>query len=64
MTWAQAKSAVVVYRCERCEATLSRQTTEHSDGLCPLCGEPMRIDDLFSDRRDEQRPVPLERRAA
>ena len=55
---------VVVYRCESCLQTISRAMTEHSDGLCPACGEPMRIDAVFPDRRDRDEPVEAERRAA
>jgi rRNA maturation endonuclease Nob1 len=55
---------VVVYRCELCEQSLARAMTEHSDGVCRSCGSPMRIDDVFADRRSFERPVELNRRAA
>jgi hypothetical protein len=55
---------VVVYRCETCFRTISRAMTAHSDGLCPHCRWPMRIDDVFADRRERTRPIALERRAA
>lgn len=53
---------IVVYTCERCAARQSRATGVHNDGLCALCGDPMRIDELFEDRRVARLPVPIERR--
>ncbi len=53
---------VVTYRCEQCSAIHSREVTAHSDGLCRDCGFPMRIDDVFSDRRIVTVPVLIDRR--
>jgi hypothetical protein len=53
---------IVTYRCEQCHATQSRKISEHSDGICAKCGFPMRIDDLFSDRRNVEVPVLMDRR--
>ena len=55
---------VVIYSCELCSESRGRAMIEHSDGLCPACGEPMRIDAVFPDRRDRDEPVEAERRAA
>jgi hypothetical protein len=56
------KVHIVTYRCEYCLATHTRSVTEHSDGMCSGCGSPMRIDDLFSDRRIVSVPVLADRR--
>jgi len=55
---------IVRYRCESCEATHQRPVTEQSDGMCPACGWPMRIDAVFHDRRRVSVPVAVDRRAA
>lgn len=55
---------IVTYQCEHCRATHNRAVSEHSDGMCSHCGFPMRIDDLFSDRRIVTLPVPADRRDA
>jgi hypothetical protein len=58
------KVHVVEYRCECCMQAVSRAMTERSDGLCPTCGGPMLIREVFVDRRARTRPIALERRAA
>jgi hypothetical protein len=55
---------LVTYQCEQCLATHTRAVTEHGDGMCSSCGFPMRIYDLFSDRRIVVLPVPADRRDA
>lgn len=56
------KVHIVTYRCEDCLATSMRPVGEHSNGMCDRCGSPMRIDDLFSDRRIATVPVMFDRR--
>jgi transcription initiation factor IIE alpha subunit len=56
------KVHIVVYTCEQCGATQTAEAGIHSDGMCPRCGSPMRIEDLFSDRRMATLPVDEERR--
>ena len=56
------KVHIVTYTCEHCGATQTTQAGIHSDGMCVLCGSPMRIDDLFSDRRFALLPVDDDRR--
>ena len=56
------KVHIVTYRCEQCLATHTRSAGEDSDGMCDECGFPMRIDDLFSDRRIVTLPVNTDRR--
>jgi transcription initiation factor IIE alpha subunit len=53
---------VVAYVCEDCGTEQSSEAGIHSEGLCVVCGAPMRIDDLFSDRRIVTIPVSVERR--
>lgn len=53
---------IVTYRCEHCLASHTRSVGRHSDGMCEHCGFPMRIDDLFSDRRIVTIPVTSDRR--
>jgi hypothetical protein len=53
---------IVEYQCELCRAAHTRAVGDHRDGMCSRCGFPMRIDDLFSDRRIVAIPVPAERR--
>ena len=56
------KVHIVTYRCEDCLATDTRSVGLHSHGMCDFCGSPMRIDDLFGDRRIAALPVLFERR--
>jgi transcription initiation factor IIE alpha subunit len=56
------KVHIVIYVCEQCGATQTSQAGIHSDGMCALCGSPMKIDDLFSDRRFALLPVERDRR--
>lgn len=56
------KVHIITYRCEDCLATHTRSAGEHCDGICDRCGSPMRIDDLFGDRRIAVIPVGTERR--
>ena len=56
------KVHIVTYRCEHCLAARTRSVSEHSDGMCDQCGSPMRIDDLFTDRRFVSLPVLSDRR--
>jgi transcription initiation factor IIE alpha subunit len=53
---------IVAYACEDCGTEQSSEVGLHSEGLCPVCGSPMRIDDLFSDRRIVTIPVTVDRR--
>jgi rRNA maturation endonuclease Nob1 len=55
---------IVMYRCELCATTYSRDPADHPDGMCPSCGWPMRIDDVVRDRRIISLPVRVDRRAA
>jgi DNA-directed RNA polymerase subunit RPC12/RpoP len=56
------KVHIVTYICEHCGATQVSQTGVDSQGMCPNCGSPMKIDDLFSDRRIALLPVDEDRR--
>jgi rRNA maturation endonuclease Nob1 len=56
------KVHIVTYVCEQCDATQTTPAGIHSDGMCALCGSPMKIDDLFSDRRFALVPVDDDRR--
>jgi hypothetical protein len=56
------KVHIVSYRCEHCLTTHTRSTDDQAAGVCSDCGSPMRIDDLFSDRRFVTIPVDAERR--
>jgi hypothetical protein len=56
------KVHIVSYTCEHCGATQTSPAGVHSDGMCQKCGSPMRIEDLFSDRRIVTLPVDQERR--
>ena len=56
------KVHIVTYTCEQCGATAASQAGVDSDGMCPTCGSPMRIEDLFSDRRIVTLPVDEDRR--
>jgi hypothetical protein len=55
---------IITYTCEQCGAEHTRATGLRNDGMCTTCGFPMRIDDLFSDRRIASLPVLLDRRVA
>jgi hypothetical protein len=57
-------SHIVVYRCESCRASETRVIGGSADGMCGRCGWPMRIDELFSDRRIVTVPVTKDRRVA
>ena len=57
------KVHIVEYTCEHCGAEHTSPAGFHSEGICHLCGNPMRIDDLFSDRRIVSLPVRQNRRA-
>jgi transcription initiation factor IIE alpha subunit len=56
------KVHIVTYICEQCGATQTAQAGIHSDGMCAACGSPMKIDDLFGDRRFATLPVDDDRR--
>jgi DNA-directed RNA polymerase subunit RPC12/RpoP len=56
------KVHIVSYVCEQCGATQTSETGLRSDGMCHKCGSPMRIEDLFSDRRIVTLPVDDDRR--
>lgn len=56
------KEHIVTYICEQCGAKHTCKTGFASDGMCTTCGSPMRIEDLFSDRRIVSIPVPTDRR--
>ena len=53
---------IVSYTCECCGAEQSQQAGFSTDGMCPLCENPMRIRDLFADRRIVSVPVQFDRR--
>lgn len=53
----------MTYSCEHCGHEHTCEAGEHSDGMCSACGFPMRIADLFSDRRIVRVPVQFDRRA-
>jgi DNA-directed RNA polymerase subunit RPC12/RpoP len=53
---------IVSYSCDHCGAEHTSEAGLHSDGMCSACGSPMRIEDLFSDRRIVTLPVSVERR--
>jgi hypothetical protein len=56
------KVHIVTYVCDDCGATQTAQAGVNSDGMCPFCGSPMRIEDLFGDRRFAMLPVDDDRR--
>jgi transcription initiation factor IIE alpha subunit len=56
------KVHIVIYTCEACGAAQTAEAGVHSDGMCPKCGSPMRIEDLFGDRRFATLPVDKDRR--
>jgi hypothetical protein len=56
------KVHIVTYECEQCGETQTSQAGVDSDGMCAVCGSPMKIDDLFSDRRFATLPVEEDRR--
>lgn len=53
---------IVSYTCEHCAAAYTCEAGMTTDGMCSECGSPMRIEDLFSDRRIVSVPVVEERR--
>ena len=56
------KVYVITYECEQCGATQTAEAGTSSEGMCAKCGSPMKIDDLFSDRRIALPPVDADRR--
>jgi hypothetical protein len=56
------KAHIVRYVCEHCGATQTNEAGVESDGMCRRCGTPMRIEDLFSDRRIALLPIDDDRR--
>ena len=56
------KVHIVSYVCEDCGTHHACAVGTESDGMCAICGSPMRIDELFSDRRFVTLPVAVERR--
>jgi hypothetical protein len=56
------KVHIVTYVCEQCGTTQSSEAGVKSDGMCPVCRSPMRIEDLFGDRRFATLPVDDDRR--
>jgi hypothetical protein len=58
------KARVIAYRCESCGQAQLRLVSPQAEGICHRCDEPMRIDDLFVDRRRVEVPVLMDRRAA
>jgi transcription initiation factor IIE alpha subunit len=56
------KVHIVEYTCEHCGVSQTAEAGVDSDGMCPRCGSPMRIKDLFSDRRIATLPVDDDRR--
>lgn len=57
------KVQIIRYSCEHCGATHTSEAGIRSEGMC-ACGYPMRIDELFSDRRIAMLPVAFDRRGA
>ena len=53
---------IVSYACEQCGGAHTCEAGMHSDGMCTACGSPMRIEDLFGDRRFATLPVSRDRR--
>lgn len=56
------KVHIVAYVCEDCGTHHTCAVGTEAEGMCTICGSPMRIDELFSDRRIVSLPVALERR--
>jgi hypothetical protein len=56
------KVHIVSYTCEQCGATQTCEANVRNDGMCGSCGSPMKIDDLFGDRRIVTLPVDDDRR--
>ena len=54
---------IITYTCESCGAEHVRHAGVTTDGMCAICGFPMRINDMFSDRRIVSVPVLHDRRA-
>lgn len=57
------KVQIIEYTCEHCGAVHTRPAGFATEGICPVCESPMRIDDLFSDRRIALLPVQQDRRS-
>lgn len=57
------KPKIIAFTCESCGAEHTGPAGFSTEGMCPICGRPMRIDDLFGDRRSKSWPVPRERRS-
>ena len=53
---------IITYTCEQCGAEHTRRAGVTTDGMCRSCGFPMRINDMFSDRRIVSVPVRFDRR--
>jgi len=53
---------IITYRCESCGAEHTRAAGMTTDGMCKSCGWPMRINDMFADRRIVSVPVQSDRR--
>jgi hypothetical protein len=53
---------IVSYTCEFCGAHHSCEAGVQSHGMCSVCGSPMLIEDLFTDRRFVSLPVHIDRR--
>ena len=56
------KVHIVRYRCEQCGTEQTSEAGLRSDGMCSKCGSPMKIEDLFTDRRIVSLPVGDDRR--
>jgi hypothetical protein len=56
------KVHIVKYTCEQCGSTHMHEAGIDCEGMCRKCGSPMRIEDLFGDRRMAMLPVDEERR--
>ncbi|HEX6714127.1 MAG TPA: hypothetical protein VF066_12110 [Thermoleophilaceae bacterium] len=56
------KVHIVTFVCEQCGTTAAAEAGVQSDGMCPKCDSPMKIEDLFGDRRFATLPVDDERR--
>jgi transcription initiation factor IIE alpha subunit len=56
------KVHIVSYTCEQCGTTQTCEAGVRNDGMCAKCESPMKIDDLFRDRRIVTLPVDDDRR--
>jgi hypothetical protein len=59
-----SKLHIVTYTCEHCSADHTTEAGIRCNGMCVHCGFPMKIAQLFSDRRIVSVPVLRDRRAA